>query len=211
MIATARSTGRAPVIFPGLMSVAAVRHAAPPSRAGVGTVQKQPAAACVFTLTDRTARSRGEKIGCCGQDGIKQIVRTPCPRSPGPANLCSLNGQMSPGATIVQCIANAGKCVRRDRVIGCHRMENRKQLFADCADAPQLCSLQGAGADRSPVRQLSLAGPSLHILGTLQMVVLLRGIRSKCDRVDEIEREVSGDKLKSVILAVHGGPFNITV
>src|SRR5262245_8534964 len=88
-------------------------------------------------------------------------------------------------------------------------MENRKQLFADCADAPQRRSLrQEAGADCNPVRQLSLASPPAHILGTLQMVLLLRRIRSKCDRVDEIEREVSGDKLISVIPAVHGGRLN---
>src|SRR5262245_52663127 len=160
MIAAIRSTGLAPVVFPGLISVAAVRHAAPPSLAGVGTVQKQPAAACVFALTDKTARNRGEKIGCCREDGIKQIVRTPRTRSPGPANLRSLNGQTSPGATIVQRIANPGKCVRRDRVIACNCMENRKQLFADCADAPQRRGpRQGAGVDCSQVRQLSLASP----------------------------------------------------
>src|SRR5215813_10960494 len=206
IIATAGSTGRAPVVFPGLISVAAVRHAAPPSRAGVGTVQKQPAAACVFALTDKTARNRGEKIGCCGEDGIKQIVGRPRTRSPGPANLRSLNGQTSPGPTIVQRIANPGKCVRRDWVIADNCMEDRKQLFADCADAPQRRSLrQGAEADCSPVRQLSLAGPPAHIFGTLQMIRLLPGIRSKGDRVDEIEREVSGDKLISVIPAVHAG------
>src|SRR5262249_58267444 len=94
--------GLAPVVFPGLISVAAVRHAAPPSLAGVGTVQKQPATAFVFALTDQTARNRGEKIGCCGEDGIKQIVCRPRITSPGPANLCSLNGQTSLGATIVQ-------------------------------------------------------------------------------------------------------------
>jgi hypothetical protein len=106
----------------------------------------------------------------------------------------------------VQRIANSGKCVRRDRVIAGNGMENRKQLFADYADAPQRRSLrQGAGADCSAVRQLSLASPPVHILGTLQMVLLLPGIRSKCDRVDEIEREVSGDKLIFVIPAVHGG------
>ena len=201
-------TGLAPVVFPGLISVAAVSHAAPPSLAGVGTVQKQPTAACVFALTDQTARSGGEKIGCCSEDGIKQIVRTPRTRSPGPANLRSLNGQTSPGATIVQLIANPGKCVRRDRIIACNCMENRKQLFADGADAPQRRGPhQGAGVDCSPVRQLSLASPPLHILGTLQMVLLLPGIRSKCDRVDEIEREVSGDKLISVIPAVHGDQY----
>src|SRR5216110_2243982 len=69
MILTARSTGRAPVVFPRLISIAAVSHAAPPSLAGVGTVQKQPAAACVFALTDQTARIRGEEIGCCLEDG----------------------------------------------------------------------------------------------------------------------------------------------
>ena len=36
----ARSTRLASVVLPGLISVAAVRHAAPPSRAGVGAVQK---------------------------------------------------------------------------------------------------------------------------------------------------------------------------
>jgi len=137
MIATARSTGLAPVVFPSLISVAAVRHAAPASRAGVGPVQKQPAAACVFTLTDQTARNRGEKISCCGEDGIKQIVRTPRTRSPRPANLRSLDGQTSPGATIAQRIANPSKCVRRDRVITGNCMEDLKQLFADCADASQ--------------------------------------------------------------------------
>ena len=46
-------------------------------------------------------------------------------------------------------------------------MENRKQLFADCADAPQRRGLHhGGGVDCSPVRQLSLASPPLHILGT---------------------------------------------
>src|SRR4051812_18327051 len=102
MFATVRSTGLAPIIFPGFMSVAAVRHAAPPPGAGVGTIQEQPAAACVFALTDRTARTRGEKIGRRGKDGIKQIVRTPRARFPDPANLRSLNGQTTPGATIVQ-------------------------------------------------------------------------------------------------------------
>ena len=58
------STGLAPVVLPGLISVAAVRHAAPPSRAGVGTVQEQPAAARVFALTDRTVRIRSKKISC---------------------------------------------------------------------------------------------------------------------------------------------------
>jgi hypothetical protein len=83
-------------------------------------------------------------------------------------------------------------------------MEGRKQLFADCADAPQRCSFRlGVEADRSPVRQLCLVSPPVHILGTLQMVPLLPGIRSICDGVDEIERKMSGDKLKSVILAVH--------
>src|SRR5947208_6835222 len=110
-----RQTSLAPVVFPGLISVAAVSHAAPPSLAGVGAVQKQPAAASVFALTDQTARNRGEKIGCCREDGIKQIVRTPRTRSPRPANLRSLNGQTSPGGTIVQRVANPGKCVRRDR------------------------------------------------------------------------------------------------
>src|SRR5580765_7280085 len=196
----------APVVCPGLIPVAAVSHAAPPSLAGVGTVQKQPAAACVCALTDQTARNRGEKIGRCREDGIKQKVRTPRTRSPGPANLRSLNGQTSLGAAIVQRTANPGKCVRRDRVIACNCMENRKQLFADCADAPQRRGPhQGAGVDCSPVRQLSLARPPLHILAALQMVLLLPGIRSKCDRVDEIEREVSADKLISVIPAVHGG------
>jgi hypothetical protein len=37
----------------------------------------------------------------------------------------------------VQRIANLRKYVRRDRVIACNCMENRKQLFADYADATQ--------------------------------------------------------------------------
>jgi hypothetical protein len=36
----------------------------------------------------------------------------------------------------------------------------------------------------------------MHILGTLQMVLLLPGIRSKCDGVDEIEREVSATQIE---------------
>lgn len=199
-------TGLALVELAGLVAVAAVSHAAPTSLAGIGSVQEQPAAACVFALTDRTAGNRGEKIGCCHEDGIEEIVRTPRSRPPSPANISSLKGQTSPGATIVQSIANLGQCVRRDRVIACDCMENRKQLFADCADAPQRRGSQkGLGKDCSPIRQLSLASPQAHIRGTLQMVLPLPGIRSKCDGVDEIEREVSGDKLISVISAVHGG------
>jgi hypothetical protein len=106
----------------------------------------------------------------------------------------------------VQFIANLSKRFGRDRVIACNSMENLKQLFADCADATQRCSLcRPAGLDRSPVRQLSLASPSVHILGSLKMFLLLSRIRSKCDGIDEIESEVPGDKLKSVILTVHDG------
>jgi len=86
----------------------------------------------------------------------------------------------------VQRIPNPGKSIRRDRVIASNCMENRKQLFADCADAPQ--RREGAGPDCSLVWQLSLDSPTVHILATLKMVLLLRGIRSKCDRVDKIER-----------------------
>jgi hypothetical protein len=84
-------------------------------------------------------------------------------------------------------------------------MEDGKQLFADCAYAPQRRGPHQGGVDCSPVRQLSLASPPAHILGTLQMVLHLPGIRSIADRVDEIEGEVSGDKLIPVIPAVHGG------
>jgi hypothetical protein len=84
-------------------------------------------------------------------------------------------------------------------------MEHFKQLFADCADVPECRGTHSrAGIDCRPVRQLSLIGPPTHILGALQMVLLLPGIRSKRHRVDEIEREVSGDKLESVNLTVHG-------
>jgi hypothetical protein len=44
----------------------------------------------------------------------------------------------------------------------------------------------------------------MHILGALQMVFLLLGIRSKRHGVDEIEREVPGNHLESVNPAVHG-------
>ena len=198
-------TSLTPVEVPGFIPVATVSHAAPPPLAGIGTVQEQPAAACVFALTDHTARPRGEKVGGCREDGIEQIVGTPRTRSPGPANLRSVTRQPPLGATLVQRIANPAKGVRRDRVTAGHCMEHGKQLFADCADVPQCRgSHPGAGVDGRAVRQLSLAGPPSHILGTLQMVFPLPGIRSTRHRIDEIEREVSGDELISVIPAVHG-------
>ena len=53
----ADQAGLAPVVFPGFVAVPAVGHAAPASAAGVGTIQEQPAAACIFALTDQAARS----------------------------------------------------------------------------------------------------------------------------------------------------------
>jgi hypothetical protein len=105
-------------------------------------------------------------------------------------------------------IPKAGKCVRRDRVTARNGMEDGKQLLADCADVPK-CRGSDVGARRTadPLRQLGLTGPPIHILGTLQMVYPFRRVRSKCHRVDEIERQVSGDELKSVILALHGFRF----
>lgn len=85
---------------------------------------------------------------------MKQIVRLPGARPPGPADLRVLNGQTSPGATIVQRFADLRQCVRRNRVTGCDGTKHRKQLLADCSNAPQRRGPDQAatGVDCSPVR-----------------------------------------------------------
>ncbi len=106
----------------------------------------------------------------------------------------------------MQRVANLGQCVRRDGAIACDCMEDRKQLFANRADAPQRRSPhRRAGLDFSPIRQLSLASPQAHLPSTLEVILRFRRIRSKGDGVDEIERKISGDKLISIVPAVHGG------